>query len=199
MAIAAVLPKNDLSERNLSFTVFSVTLLSTLAMILYPIIVNLFGLSDLAAGVFLGGTIHDVAQVVGAGFSVSDTVGESATTVKLIPGVDAGALRTDPDVGAAPCRGRGNHRRQTPPILPGFVLAFLVLAGINSFGLIPEALQSLLWGVSQWAMLTAIAAVGMKTELKRILSVPPQSVALIFLETLFIAGFVLAGTMALGL
>ncbi|WP_329605731.1 putative sulfate exporter family transporter [Rhodovulum sulfidophilum] len=84
-----------------------------------------------------------------------------------------------------------------PPILPGFVIAFLILALINSLGWIPAALQALLWALSKWAMLTAIAAVGMKTDLKRILSVPPQSVVLIFLETLFIAGVVLAGVMVL--
>ena len=84
MAIAAILPRNQHSERTLLFTVLSVTVLSTVAMIAYPIICDLFQLDDKSAGVFLGGTIHDVAQVVGAGFSISDEVGETATLVKLI-------------------------------------------------------------------------------------------------------------------
>lgn len=197
MAIAAVLPKNELSERNLSFTVFSVTMLSTLAMILYPVVAQTLGLGELASGVFLGGTIHDVAQVVGAGFSVSDAVGETATTVKLIrvsllaPFVLVLTLslrRTGVE------EGQGSAR---PPIVPGFVLAFLALALVNSFGWIPEAVQSVLWALSKWAMLSAIAAVGMRTELKRILEVPRQSVVLIVLETLFIAGFVLGGALLL--
>lgn len=53
-------------------------------MIAYPILVQHLGLSEHVAGLFLGATIHDVAQVVGAGFSVSDEAGEVATLVKLI-------------------------------------------------------------------------------------------------------------------
>ena len=48
MAIAAVLPKNEHSERNLIFTVLSVTILSTIAMIAYPIITAWLELDDLA-------------------------------------------------------------------------------------------------------------------------------------------------------
>lgn len=84
IAIAAILPRNEKSDRNLSFTVFSVTLLSTIAMIVYPIVGQSLGLADHDMAMFLGGTIHDVAQVVGAGFSVSDTVGEGSTTIKLL-------------------------------------------------------------------------------------------------------------------
>jgi len=195
MAIAAVLPKNEFSERNLGFTVFGVTLLSTLAMVVYPIIAQSLGLSDLAAGVFLGGTIHDVAQVVGAGFSVSEPVGETATTVKLIrvsllaPFV----LILTLVLRAAALEAREDGR--APPPIPGFVAAFLVLAGLNSLGGIPAALQGFLWAVSKWAMLTAIAAVGMKTELRRIMEIPRQSVVLIFAQTVFIACFVLVGAM----
>ena len=72
MAIAAILPKNEHSERSLLFTVLAVTVLSTLAMIFYPLISEFAQLDDRAAGVFIGGTIHDVAQVVGAGFSISE-------------------------------------------------------------------------------------------------------------------------------
>ena len=84
MAIAAVLPRTERSERDLIFTVLAVTVLSTLAMIAYPIVADLAELDPVAAGVFLGATIHDVAQVVGAGFSISEEVGETATLVKLI-------------------------------------------------------------------------------------------------------------------
>ncbi|MGR3755694.1 MAG: YeiH family protein [Tranquillimonas sp.] len=198
MAIAAVLPRNEFSERNLSFTVFGVTLLSTLAMVFYPILAQMLGLTELQAGIFLGGTIHDVAQVVGAGFSVSDQVGETATTVKLIRVsmlapfvlILTLALRRL-DLGQPRAAGR------QPPLVPGFVLAFLVLAVVNSAGLIPPAVQALLWALSKWAMLTAIAAVGMKTELRGIVQIPRQSVVLIVLETAFIAGFVLIGTLLL--
>ena len=193
MAIAAVLPKNEHSERNLIFTVLSVTVLSTVAMIAYPIVTQVLALDDRATGVFLGGTIHDVAQVVGAGFSVSDQTGETATLVKLIrvsmlaPVVLVFALV----IRAMGQAGEGGSKR--PPLIPGFVLVFLALASINSFGVIPEVVSTALADVSRWALLTAIAAVGMKTSLRRMLDVGGQAIVLIVGETLFIAGFILLG------
>ena len=84
IAIAAVLPHDKRSERELLFTIAGVTALSTLAMILYPVVVSAFGLAQAEAGIFLGGTIHDVAQVVGAGYSLSPETGDAATLVKLL-------------------------------------------------------------------------------------------------------------------
>ena len=193
MAIAAVLPKNEHSERNLIFTVLSVTVLSTVAMIAYPVVTQILELDHLATGVFLGGTIHDVAQVVGAGFSVSEQTGETATLVKLIrvtmlaPVVLVFSLAIRALAEADPVAGK------RPPLVPGFVLAFLALAGVNSFGVIPEVVSDTLANLSRWALLIAIAAVGMKTSLRRILDVGGQAITLIVAETLFIAIFILVG------
>lgn len=196
MAVAAVLPKNEHSERNLLFTVLGVTVLSTVAMILYPIVAQAFGLDDRAIGVFLGGTIHDVAQVVGAGFSVSEEAGETATLVKLIrvsmlaPVVLVMALlfRDMPGEGA-----ESDKPAARPPLIPTFVLAFLVFATLNSIGLIPAMISSWLSEISRWALLIAIAAVGMKSSLKTIFNVGGQAIVLIVAETVFICLFILVG------
>ena len=71
-------------ERDTSFTVIGVTALSTIAMIVYPLLSAALGFDAHQAGVFLGGTIHDVAQVVGAGYSVGKEAGDTATVVKLL-------------------------------------------------------------------------------------------------------------------
>ena len=71
-------------ERNTLFTVVAVTTLSTVAMIAYPILFAWLGLDDRQSGFLIGATIHDVAQVVGAGYSVSEEAGEIATIVKLL-------------------------------------------------------------------------------------------------------------------
>ncbi|UWQ50252.1 putative sulfate exporter family transporter [Leisingera caerulea] len=192
MAISAILPRDERSEERLIFTVMGVTVLSTVAMIAYPILVNLLELNSIQAGVFLGGTIHDVAQVVGAGFSISEQTGDTATLVKLMrvamlaPIVLAASLMIR-SFAELPSDGK------RPPILPGFVIAFLVLAGVNSFGLIPPAVTEFLSHASRWLLLTAIAAVGMKTNLKQVLAVGGAAIALIIVETLFIAGLILAG------
>jgi uncharacterized integral membrane protein (TIGR00698 family) len=192
MAIAAVLPKNEHSERNLLFTVMGVTVLSTIAMVIYPIVAQQLAFDDRESGIFLGGTIHDVAQVVGAGFSVSQEAGDTATLVKLIrvtmlaPVVLTFALviratSTSADPGGA-----------RPPLVPAFVLAFLLLAAINSFGLIPSAVTAVASDASRWALLIAIAAVGMKSSLKRIFDVGGPAIVLILAETLFIGALVVA-------
>ena len=193
MAIAAVLPKNEHSERNLIFTVLGVTVLSTLAMIAYPIITEALDLDDLATGVFLGGTIHDVAQVVGAGFSVSDQTGETATLVKLIR---VSMLAPVVLVFSLVIRATGEAATSStkrPPLVPGFVVAFLIFAGVNSLGVIPQLVAEGLGELSRWMLLVAIAAVGMKTSLRRILEVGGQAITLIVAETVFIAGLILTG------
>ena len=191
MAIAAVLPRNERSERNLLFTVLGVTVLSTVAMILYPILTNALGLDEVTAGAFIGATVHDVAQVVGAGFSISETAGETSTLVKLIrvsflaPVVIVITLvwrRAETDDDGA-----------RPPIVPGFVLGFLCLATLNSLGLIPQA-SGICWpSCHPGRCLSAIAAVGMKTDLRNILKVGGGAITLIVAETLFLALLVLAG------
>ncbi|MEP3946807.1 putative sulfate exporter family transporter [Ascidiaceihabitans sp.] len=197
LAISAVLPRNEHTERNLIFTVLSVTVLSTLAMILYPIIAKSLSLSDPVAGVFLGATIHDVAQVVGAGFSMSDLTGEGATLVKLM----RVALLAPVVLMIAIIMRRFDEGSQAngkrPPMLPLFVLGFLAFATLNSLGLVPSFASEGMSSLSRWALLASIAAVGMKTSLKCILEVGGQAIALTVAETLFIAGLVLAGVLLL--
>ncbi|WP_323715884.1 YeiH family protein [Paracoccus aminovorans] len=193
MAIAAVLPKHEKSERDLVFTVLSVTVLSTVAMVVYPMFAQSFGFTPRDSGVFLGGTIHDVAQVVGAGFSISPETGETATLVKLIRvSMLAPVVLTISLVirwrGLADVSGG-----KAPPLLPSFVVGFLILAALNSFGLIPAILVDWAGQLSRWALLISIAAVGIKTSLAKMLSVGGGAIALIVAETIFLGVFVVAG------
>ncbi|WP_170330227.1 YeiH family protein [Ruegeria arenilitoris] len=193
MALSAILPKNEHSERNLIFTVLSVTVLSTVAMIAYPILTETFDFDDQISGVFLGGTIHDVAQVVGAGFSVSDEAGEVATMVKLIRVAMLAPVVLVISTLVRRYAEFSEDEGKRPPILPMFVVGFLIFATLNSLGFIPEVISSAMASLSRWALLVSIAAVGMKTSLKRILDVGGQAIALIVAETVFIAVLVLVG------
>jgi uncharacterized integral membrane protein (TIGR00698 family) len=188
LAIASVLPRSERSERDTVFAVVSVTALSTVAMIAYPIVAGALRLGDAATGIFLGGTIHDVAQVVGAGYSVSEETGNVATFTKLLrvslllPVVLALALiyRRRRDVGV----------RKNAPI-PAFLLVFIVLVAANSFGWIPSAALTAAKETSRWCLVAAIAALGMKTSLKAMASVGGKAMALVVVETLFLALLVL--------
>jgi uncharacterized integral membrane protein (TIGR00698 family) len=189
LAIASLLPKHANAERDASFTVIGVTALSTLAMILYPIVVAHLGLDHHAAGVFLGGTIHDVAQVVGAGYSLSQETGDAATIVKLLR--VAMLLPACLAIGLA-LHVRGSTAAHAAPILPWFAVAFAVLVGITSMGWIPAPVIDAGSVISRWCLVTAIAAIGMKTSLKSLVDMGLRPVMLIVIETLFLAGMVLA-------
>lgn len=84
LAIASVLPKYPHLERDTTLTVVGVPTLSTLAMITYPLITQWLSFDAIASGKFIGATVHDVAQVVGAGYSLSHEAGDAATITKLM-------------------------------------------------------------------------------------------------------------------
>ena len=191
MAIAAILPTDERSEERLIFTVVGVTILSTFAMIVYPILGDALGYNPNLAGIFLGGTIHDVAQAVGAGFSKSDETGDIATIVKLIR-----VSMLAPIIVVASIIIRriskielGTAKR--PPLVPSFILVFMVLVIINSVQIIPEIIVNISIEISRWALLTAIAAVGMKTALKEVIHVGLPAISLLVIETAFICCFII--------
>lgn len=189
LAISAALPRGKDHERDTLFTVIAVTVMSTVAMILYPPLVQALGLDDRAAGILLGGTIHDVAQVVGAGHLISDEAAVVATYVKLLrvamlmPVVMTIAWIYSRAPAEAGKRG---------PFLPGFLIAFAVLAVINSLGLIPSFTAEPISHASRWCLVCAIAALGMKTSLESLSQVGWRPMALITAETVFILVLVLA-------
>lgn len=192
MAIAALFSDDGRGEERLLFTIVGVTLLSTVAMITYPLLVRFLSFDDIAAGVFIGGAIHDVAQVVGAGFTVSDEVGETATLVKLFRVAMLAPVILISSI-AINRYSKVDTSGSRTPILPRFVIGFIVLATLNSLGLIPDSLVSLISQASSWLLLMAISAVGMKINLKRMFTVGGPAIILIVSETLFLAGLMVAG------
>jgi len=193
MAIAAILPKDERSEERLIFTVVGVTLLSTMAMILYPVLAASLGFDERLTGIFIGATVHDVAQVVGAGFSVSDEAGNIATLVKLLrvillaPVVVVGALVIRALVKAEAGAG------ERPPIVPLFVVGFVVLAALSTAGLVPAPVVEGIARASGWLLLTAIASVGMKTRPQEVMNVGLPAALFLVAQTVFLAGLIALG------
>lgn len=201
LAISSVLPKNVHLERNTTLTVVGVTTLSTAAMVVYPIITQWLGFDAVMAGKFLGATIHDVAQVVGAGYSLSPEAGDAATITKLMrvallmPVLVVISLlvraRLAGELGVA-----GAGIAAKTPILPWFTVAFVALMLINSTGWVPIKIQSGASDLSQVFLVLAIAGVGLKTSLKEVTQLGWRPVAMIFLVALGLAlmvgGYLLA-------
>ena len=189
LAIASVLPKSASLERDTALTVVGVTTLSTMAMVVYPIITQWLGFDSVMAGQFIGATIHDVAQVVGAGYSLSQSAGDAATITKLMrvaflmPVLVVISLV----VRAHMAKSVGAERTVKTPLLPWFAVVFLVLMLINSTGWVPSLIQSAASDVSQAFLVLAIAGVGLKTSLQEVTQLGWRPVAMIFLVTLGLA------------
>lgn len=181
LAIAAVLPGTK--ERDTLFTVVSVTTLSTLAMIVYPMVYAVLGLGDAEIGVLLGATIHDVAQVVGAGYAVGQETGDIATYVKLLRvamlpvlvlAIAAVAMRS----GAA-----GGRAAST---IPWFAVGFAALLSANSLGWISPDVAEGLAAAARWLLVGAISALGVKTSLQTMASLGGRHLSVVVAETLFL-------------
>lgn len=83
MAVAAVLPQTRENQRFTLLAVVGVTVLFTIAMVVFPFLLTAFEFTAAQSGIFLGGTIHDVAQVVAAGMMIGQDAGDAAMVVKL--------------------------------------------------------------------------------------------------------------------
>ncbi|MEO5697915.1 MAG: putative sulfate exporter family transporter [Burkholderiaceae bacterium] len=198
LAISAVLPREKNGDRFTLMVVVTVTVMSTLAMVLYPLIARLLNLPPELAGLFLGGTIHDVAQVVGAGYMLNHETGDIATIVKLfrvslltvVVIIVAAAFKASREralVESAPGR---TPARQA--MVPWFLWLFVGMVVLNSLGAFSTTVQAGLNDFSRGCLVVAIAALGMKTSFAQLARAGWRPLALILIETVWIAGFVLA-------
>jgi uncharacterized integral membrane protein (TIGR00698 family) len=169
LATATVVPDYKNKAADTAFTVIAMNVLATIAMLTYPLLCAWLGLSQQQTGVMLGATIHDVAQVVGAGQAVSDEAANAAVIVKLfrvfllLPSVLI--------VGWWLTRHGETHGDAKVPV-PIFAFVFLIMCVLNSvlstqaeFAGIYLPIREILLEVSRWGLLIAIAALGLGTSI----------------------------------
>lgn len=192
LAISSTLPQTADNERYTLLTAIGIATFSTLAMVLYPLIVTHLGLSRHEAGLFLGGSIHDVSQVVGAGYIISAQVADAATLAKmfrvamLMPVVMVLALAFH--ARRTQSAGAGSERA---PLIPMFLLVFAGLVLINSLGGIPSAVASVCSEVSRWCLVVSIAALGVKTSFQKLADLGWKPIVLLAGEAAFVAIYML--------
>lgn len=191
LAINSVLPQNQNREQDTLFVVIGVTVLSTLAMIGYPILFGVLGLNDVESGFLVGATIHDVAQVVGAGYSISDEAGVIATYVKMLRVALLPVVLLVIMIGFRD----GPMQRLS---LPWFLVMFIGLAVVANLNILPIALLGMLQALSGWCLVVAISALGIKTSLANIVNVDPRYSAILVIETALLLGIALAYTVWIG-
>ena len=182
LALTAILPKGSNDERDTLFTVASVTVLSTIAMVLYPLLFAWFGFDDQQKGFLIGATVHDVAQVVGAGYSISVASGDTATLTKLLrvsilPVVLFILLIITPK-----SQDSGKSKIQ----IPTFLFGFIVLMVLSSLNFIPTNILEILQTISRVFLVIAISALGVKTSLTVFAGLSKPHLFLVLWETVFL-------------
>ncbi|WP_375394600.1 YeiH family protein [uncultured Sphingomonas sp.] len=179
MALATTLGERRASQAQLTLVLVGISAMSATAMVLYPLVAHAFGLSDLKAGFLLGASIHDVAQALGAGYSYSKNAGEIAAIVKLTRvALLAPALAV---VALFLPRGSGDAKG---PGIPWFVVGFFVLAGINSFGIIPAIVASGAERAATGLLAAAVTATAVRSPLSQLLEAGPRPLLVILASTL---------------
>lgn len=184
LALASVLPRREGLERDTTLTIVVVTTLSTLAMVVYPVLCVRLGFEGTRAGLFIGATIHDVAQVVGAGYAISHEAGDAATITKLMRVAMLLPLLL---VVALWLRQPAERGMRGAPLLPWFAVVFALLVVLNSVVALPEALRTFATMASQACLVVAIAAVGLKTSLREVARVGWRPAAVVLGTTLWLA------------
>jgi len=187
LAVASVLPKTKENERFTLLVVIGVTVLSTIAMVVYPFALQLLNITALPAGIFLGATIHDVAQVVAAGMLFGSEAGDVATVVKLfrvallLPvvlfiSIFFGAKKSSQRLGWGSLR-----------LIPTFLLGFVALSVVASMQILPSPVTQSIGEISRWMLVIAIGAAGLKTNFQELAKLGWQPVVMLVVETVFIA------------
>ncbi len=170
-AIAAIAPVIDAEDKDIAFAMSSTFLFDMVMIALYPIMGRALGLSDIAYGIWAGTSVNDTASVVASGYAFSEIAGDFATMVKLtrtiaiIPTVLVFAF-VGTRIKQKELKATGDGQKvNLVKIIPWFIGGFLLLAVVNSVGLIPAAVGGTIKGTSKFLMVTALAAIGLNTSL----------------------------------
>ena len=203
LACSTVVPDYTGKQPDIAFVVVAVNALATLAILIYPPLCILLHFDPQTTGVMLGGTIHDVAQVVGAGYSVSVAVGNTAVIVKLFRVFLL--LPVVLGVGWHFTRMGLKHGEARVPV-PVFAIVFLILCAVNSAvpwapALMPSytPIKAVLVEASSWGLLLAIGALGLGTSIKVIMGLGWRHIATVVGSTAVIFVIVTGGLLLLRL
>jgi uncharacterized integral membrane protein (TIGR00698 family) len=161
-------------------------------MVLYPFALQLLDIGDLPAGIFLGATIHDVAQVVAAGMLFGPEAGDVATVVKLFRVALLLPVVLFISIFFAAEQSSQRLGWQSLRLIPTFLLGFVALSVLASMQILPSSATHSISDASRWMLVIAIGAAGLKTNFQELAKLGWQPVMMLLVETLFIAfiGFI---------
>jgi uncharacterized integral membrane protein (TIGR00698 family) len=193
-AVIATNTVTNAHDEDVAYAVACVTVFGSVAMFSYPLLPGLLHLDPHAFGLWSGASIHEIAQVVAAAFQDGQKAGQFGTIAKLsrvmllapvVIALGLMARRTgndDPAASASSAR----------PPMPWFVLGFVALVGINSLITIPAETKMWIAAVTTFLLSVALAAMGLETDIRKLMAKGIRPALLGALAFLFIASFSLA-------
>jgi len=193
MTLSSVMPKSKEIEHYTLLTVVMVATFGAIAMVVYPVLASFLDLSTEQMGIFIGGSIHDVSHVIGAGYAISEDVGYVAMIVKMLRVALLIPMAWIFLMIFAKQRAASEGRTKLSP--PYFLLGFVLLAIVNNIGWIPQSAAEVMNQTSQDCFVVAIGALGMKTSFKGLLNIGWRPVAMVLSESLFLGGLILTWVM----
>lgn len=173
-AIAAVAPVIDAEDSDVTYAISATFLFDMAMVILFPILGRAMQLSDTIFGYWTGTAVNDTSSVVAASFSFSEAAGEIATMVKLtrtlaiIPTVIFFAFLAIRRKRKESTQTGGKMSVSVKGLFPWFIVFFVLMAGLNTVGIITPAVSDILRTVSRFLMVVALAAIGLKTDIQAI-------------------------------
>jgi uncharacterized integral membrane protein (TIGR00698 family) len=190
-AVIATNTVTNASDEDVAYAVACVTVFGSVAMFTYPLLPGLLHLDPHAFGLWSGASIHEIAQVVAAAFQDGQKSGEFGTIAKLSRvmllapvvitlGLMARGIKTD-DTAASVSSAR--------PPMPWFVLGFIALVGVNSLITVPAETKMWIATVTTFLLSVALAAMGLETDIRKLLAKGIRPALLGALAFLFIASF----------
>jgi uncharacterized integral membrane protein (TIGR00698 family) len=187
-AIAAANAVTGADDEDVAYAIACITLFGTIAMFLFPLALLATGLSDRAYGMWIGLSVHEVAQVVGAGFQGGGAAGEVAVVTKLARVMMLAPLIIGLSYALARPLRRAEGAGGKVQYVPLFVAGFLALAVINSLGIIPEIIRQPIVAITPVLLTAAMAALGLGTSISKLRQHGLPPLLLAGLASLFIAG-----------
>ncbi len=172
-AVATLSQVIDADDSDVAYAISATFIFDVIMVILFPLMGAAIGMNDMAFGLWAGTAVNDTSSVVAAAYAYSDAAGEFATIVKLtrtlsiIPVVLAFSYLNERLKMRQNEAQTVEHKKvNIKKIFPWFILLFLAAAIINSVGLIPASLGSALSQISKFLMVIALAAIGLKTDIR---------------------------------
>jgi len=194
-AIAAAAPVIEAASTDVAYAISTIFLFNIAAVLAFPLLGHALGLSQQSFGLFAGTAVNDTSSVVATATTYGAAATSHAVVVKLVRTLmiipiclGLAALTERKRRPAAPPAGAPSSEPAAAParvspgrlirLVPWFLIGFVVMAAVNSAGVIPAAAHAPLQHVSVFLVAVALSAIGLSTNVAALRTAGPRPLLL---------------------